>query len=99
MSLSDISAVMEQRIKEQPSPEGTAMWKMIKEVIDQEEFKNFAEERLMNYAGGNAQLFSGSVVPDSNDLRLMIMMGTIAAEFFYVGVKHAEETQRPQPPA
>ena len=69
------------------------------EMVDKEEFVNFAEERLMTYAQYNAQAFSGSVIPSSNDARIMKMMSTIAAEFFYLGARYAQETQRPQSPA
>lgn len=37
------------------------MWKMLLEIVDREEFVNFAEERLMNYVQGNSFLFSGDV--------------------------------------
>lgn len=99
MSLSDISAEMEARVFANPIPEGAEMWKMLLEFVDREEFVNFAEERLMNYAQGNSFLFSGDVVPTSADTRIMTMMSTIAAEFFYVGARYEQAQQATQPPA
>ena len=99
MSLSDISAEMESRVIANPIPEGAEMWKMLLEIVDREEFVNFAEERLMNYVQGNSFLFSGDVVPTSTDARIMTMMSTIAAEFFYVGARYEQAKQTAQPPS
>lgn len=99
MSLSDISSEMEARVLANPIPEGAEMWSMLLEIVDREEFVNFAEERLMNYVQGNQFLFSGDVVPTSTDSRIMMMMSTIAAEFFYVGARYEKARQATQPPA
>lgn len=97
MSLSDISAEMEERLIANPIPVSAEMQKMLLELVDYEEFVNFAEERLMNYAQSNSFLFSGDVVPTSTDARIMRMMSTIAAEFFYIGARYEQAKQAAQP--
>ena len=92
-TLGDISAEMQDRVEQRPHPEGAAMWEMLETIVDKEEFINFVEERLMTYAQFNSTLFSGHMPPSSKDMRMFQMMSTIAAEFFYVGYRHAKDSQ------